>query len=105
VHGLDDVGVRRHRRRLVGLQATDVVPGEPEVGALGGLGLGLLVAVLPHVGDAEVGQDPDVGGREELGDHDQGHLVGVAAGVGTGGGDAAAYGVEPGGDLGAAVGG
>ena len=44
---------------------------EPEVGALGGLRLRLLVAVLADVGDAEVGEQPDVGGREELGDHDQ----------------------------------
>ena len=49
VDGLDDVGVRRDGGRLVALQPADEVPAQVEVGALGGLGLGLLVAVLPHV--------------------------------------------------------
>ncbi len=40
------------------------------------LACGLLVPVLPDVGDPEVGQDPHVRGREELRDHDQGHLAG-----------------------------
>ena len=74
-----------------------------EVGALGRLVLGLLVAVLADVGDAELGEQPDVGGREELGDHDQRDLVGVAAGVGAGAGDAAAHGVEAGRELVAAA--
>ena len=99
VDRLDDVGVRRDRGGLVALQAADEVPGQPEVGALGGLGLGLLVAVLPHVGDAEVGQQPHVGGGEELGDHHEADVVGRASGVGAGRGDAAADGVEVGGEL------
>ena len=71
----------RDRGGLVALEPADEVPAEAEVGALGGLGLGLLVAVLADVGDAELGQQADVGGREELGDHDQGDLVGVAPGL------------------------
>ena len=47
VDRLDDVGVGRDRGGLVALQAADEVPAQPEVGALGRLGLGLLVAVLP----------------------------------------------------------
>ena len=84
VDRLDDVGVRRHGSGLVALEATDVVPGEAEVGALRGLGDRLLVTVLADVEDPEVGQDAHVGGREELGDHDQGDLVGVAAGLAAG---------------------
>ena len=34
------------------------------------------MAVLADVGDAELGEDPDVAGREELGDDDQPDLVG-----------------------------
>ena len=75
VDRLDDVGVGRDRRGLVGLEPADEVPPQAEVGALGGLHLRLLVAVLPHVGDAEVGEQPDVGGGEELGDDDERHVV------------------------------
>ena len=99
VDGLHDVGVRRDGGRLVALQPADEVPAQAEVGALGGLGLGLLVAVLPHVGDAEVGQQPHVGGGEELGDDDQAHVVGVAAGAGAGAGDPRGVRREAGGDL------
>ena len=77
----------------------DEVPAQAEVGALGGLLRGLLVAVLPHVGDAEVGQEPHVGGGEELGDDHQRHVVGRAAGARAGVGDAAAYDVEVGREL------
>ena len=75
------VGVGRDRCGLVALQPADEVPGQVEVGALGVLGLRLLVAVLPHVPHPEVGEQAHVGGGEELGDHGQRHLVGRAAGA------------------------
>ena len=59
---------------LVGLQLPDEVPGERQIGTLGGLRCRLLVPVLPHVADPEPGQEADVARREGLGDHDQGHL-------------------------------
>ena len=99
VDRLDDVGVRRDGGRLVALETADEVPGEVEVGALGGLGLGLLVAVLPHVGDAEVGEQPHVAGGEELGDHHQADVVGRAPGVGARAGDPSPDGLEVGGEL------
>ena len=58
-------------------------------------GLGLLVPVLSHVGDPEVGQDAHVGSGEELGDHDQGHLARVAADALAGPGDALAHRRQP----------
>ena len=80
VDRLDDVGVRRDGRRLVALQPADEVPAQAAGPAhVGHLVLGLLVAVLADVGDAELGEQPHVGGREELGDRDEGDLVGVAA--------------------------
>src|SRR5690606_19106212 len=82
---------------LVGLQLADEVDGEPlphggrQLGHLGG---GLLVLVLPDVGDAEVGQGHDVGHREVLGHHDERDLGGVATRRGAGGGDAVLHGGE-----------
>ncbi len=49
VDRVDDVGVVRHRSRLVRLELTDEVPGEVEVGARRRLRGGLLVAVLADV--------------------------------------------------------
>ena len=95
VDGVHHVGVGRDGRRLVALQAADEVPPHVEVGALGGLLDRLLVAVLPDVADAEVGEQPHVGGGEELGDHDQGDLVAAAPGVGAGRLDAVADGGQP----------
>ena len=80
VDRLDHVGVAGDRRGLVGLQDADEVPAQPEVRGLAGLRLGLLVPVLPHVADTELGEQADIGGREELGDHDEPDLV-VAPGV------------------------
>ena len=68
------------------------------------LSRGLRVAVLADVGDAEVGQDPHVGGGEELGDGHERHLVGVASGGAAAVGDPAAYDVEAGRELVAARG-
>ena len=84
VNGLHDVGVPRDGGGLVALETTDVVPAQPEVGALGGLGLGLLVAVLPDVGDAELGEETYVGGGEELGDDREPDLAGLPPGGGAG---------------------
>ena len=74
-----------------------------EVGALGGLLHRLLVPVLPHVADAEVGEQPDVGGREELGDHDERDLVAAAAGCGARRVDPLAHRGQPGLELGASA--
>ena len=49
VDGVHHVGVAGDRAGLVGLQLSDEVPDQPEVGAGRGLGPRLLVAVLPHV--------------------------------------------------------
>ena len=74
------------------------VQGRRRSGLQGGdLGRGLLVAALPHVGDAELGEQLDVGGREELGDDDQRDLGGVASGVGAGRVDPVAHLGQPGG--------
>ncbi len=99
VHGLHHVGVARDRGRLVALQPPDEVPAQRQVRALPGLGLGLLVAVLPHVGDPEVGQQTYVGGREVLRDHGQRDLGRVATPLLAGRGDPVADGCEVAGDL------
>jgi hypothetical protein len=101
VHG---VGVGRHGRGLVALQGPDEVPRQVEVGALGRLLHRLLVAVLPHVPHAEVGEEPHVGGWEELGDDHEGRLVGVAARAGAGVADPLADSGQPSLDLFASVG-
>ncbi len=78
VDGVDDVGPPGQRVRLLGLHLPDRVPHQVEVGAA----LRLLAALgdprLPHVADAEVGQQPHVRQRVGLGHHDQGQLGGVA---------------------------
>ncbi len=71
VDAVDHVGVGGHGPGLVGLKLADEVPGQRQIGAFGGLDGGLLVAVLPHVGDAEPGQEADVGGGVGLGDRDE----------------------------------
>ena len=76
--------------RLVGLQLADEVPREVEVSELGGLAGRLLVAVLAEVADAELGEDPRVGGRPGLRHRDQRDLVGRALGNGARDGDALA---------------
>ena len=99
VDRLDHVGVRRHGGGLVALEAADEVPPQVEVGAVGRLGLRLLVTVLADVGHPELGEQPHVGGREELRHRDQRDVRGVAAGARRGGLDAAAYGVQVRGEL------
>jgi len=64
---------------LVALQLPDEVPAQPEVGALLVLRSCLLVAVLRDVGDAETGEQPDVGGRPGLRDDDEPHAARHAA--------------------------
>ena len=68
---MHNVGIARHRADLVALEAADEVPPQIEVGALGVLVARLLVAVLPHVTDTELGENPDVARRPRLGDRDQ----------------------------------
>ncbi len=97
--GVTDVGVRTDDGRLVALQAADEVPAQAEVTALGELVTGLGVPVLAHVGHAEVGEDPDVARREELGDRYERDVTGGTTSPRRRIGDPAAYGVEPGGDV------
>ncbi len=97
-------GVVGHRGRLVALQPADVVPGQVQVGALGRLGHGLLVPVLPHVPHPQPGQQPYVGGGEELRDHGEGDLVGAPARPCAGLRDPAAHRPQAFLELGAAVG-
>ena len=84
------VGVRRDGGRLVALQGADEVPRRsrsatrrPSPRPPGG--------GSPHVGDPEVGEHPHVGGGEELGDHDQAHVVRRRGRLGAGARDPAAY--------------
>ena len=77
VERLDDVGVVGHRGGLVALQLADEVNRDPvAVGQLGALGRRLLVAVLTDRGHAQLSEQVDVGGREELRDDDEGELDG-----------------------------
>ncbi len=96
------VGVTGHRAGLAALHLPDEVhvQGPAGLGAQGGeLGRGLLVAALPHVGHAELGQQLEVADREELGDDHQPDTGGVASGVGAGRGDAVLHLGQPGGQL------
>gem|GEM_PF-4410297 len=72
VHGMNRMGILGHRFRLLALQLADEVPVESEPGQLGCLRRSLLVPVLADVVDAQRRQAPDVRGRMELGNHDQG---------------------------------
>ena len=53
------------------MELADEVPAQAKVFELRRLFRGLLVPVLPDVGDAECGEPPDILGGVELGDHDQ----------------------------------
>ncbi len=67
VDGLDDVGVGRDMRDLVGLELPDEVDGEfVTASQVRDLGAGLLVLVLTDVPDSEIGKQVDVTRREEL---------------------------------------
>lgn len=81
VDRVDDIGIRRDVAGLVGLHLTHEVQGEVlAVAQVGELLGGLLVPVLPDVGDAETSEQLDVGGREVLGHDDEGDLRAVPSG-------------------------
>src|SRR6185437_16191479 len=80
VHRMHDAGVPDHAGGLVRLQLPDEVPGEIQVGALGGLRRRLGVAVLPDVGHAQLAEQPDVGRGPGLGHRDQRQLAGLPPG-------------------------
>jgi len=85
------------------VRAADCVPVllvAPEQGVVGaahsgrpGLMAGVVPATVARM--RELGEDPDVADREELGDHDQPDVLRGPAGVGAGTGDALLHGVEP----------
>src|SRR6266567_1843550 len=80
VHRMHDMSVPSHAGALVRLQLPDEVPGEVELGALGGLRRRLGVAVLPDVGQAKLAEQPDVGRGPGLGHRDQRQLADVPPG-------------------------
>src|SRR3954471_111580 len=94
VNGVHDVGIAHHRADLVALEAADEVPPQIEVGTLGMLLARLLVAVLPHVAHAELGEYPDVARGPRLGDRDQYDVLRGAARSVARGGDARARPLE-----------
>jgi hypothetical protein len=79
VDRMHDVRERRDQRGLVPLQRADEVPARRRPG-VGVLRRCFLRPVLPHVGDAELGEQPYVGRRERLRHGDQGELVRRAPG-------------------------
>ena len=91
VDRVDHVGIAGDRGRLVGLQLADEMPAkttDTRLAAGSCLRGGFLVTVLAHVAHSELGQQPDITGRERLGDRHDGHLAGVAPGALAGRGDA-----------------
>src|SRR3546814_709341 len=99
VDGLHNICIAGNCGGLVGLQLTDVVPAHLEISTLRGLVDCLLVAVLTDVAHAQLCEQAHVGGREELGDHDDVDLPRGASCGGTRCSDTAAYGVEVAGEL------
>ena len=104
VERLHDVDERGDALGLLALQLADEVPGRSlkKIGALFTQRVDLLVqfllAALPDVGDAQLGERDEIRDREELRHHDKGRLF-VAPRIPGGRRDALTHLLEPGGEF------